>query len=68
MEKKLKPDVTKEMDNAKATIMQLLEREIVSAYYGPEGVARNALRSDKFLKEALELLDNIERYREILRL
>ena len=68
LEKKLKPDVTKEMDNAKATIMQLLEREIVSAYYGPEGVARNALRSDKFLKEALELLDNIERYREILRL
>lgn len=66
LEKKLQHDVVKEMDKAKTSIMRLLEREIVSAYYYQEGIARNALRSDKFLNEALRLLGDMDRYNSLL--
>lgn len=66
LEKKLQHDVVKEMDKAKTSIMRLLEREIVSAYYYQEGIARNALRSDKFLNEALRLFGDMDRYNSLL--
>lgn len=66
LEKKLRHDVGKEMDKAKPSIMHLLEREIVAAYYYSEGIAQNALRTDKILDEALRLFGDMERYNKLL--
>lgn len=66
LEKKLKHDVNKEMDKAKESIVQLLNREIVAAYYYQEGAARNSLRTDKFTSEALQLLANKDKYTKLL--
>lgn len=66
LEKKLKHDVNKEMDKAKESIVQLLNREIVVAYYYQEGAARNSLRTDKFTSEALQLLANKDKYTKLL--
>lgn len=66
LEKKLKHDVNKEMDKAKSSIVELLNREIVAAYYYQEGLARNSLRGDKFTIEALQLLTDKDKYTKLL--
>ena len=67
LKKKLSHNVAKDLDYNKEYIKQLLENEIVAAYYFQAGAIQNSLRYDKQIKEAVKLLNSPEEYRKILR-
>lgn len=67
LEKKLKHNVAKDLDYNKATVKQLIENDIVSAYYFQRGAVQNSLRNDKQMKEAMSLINDSNRYNGILR-
>jgi len=54
--------------NNKSEIKKLLSSEIVSRYYYQEGRIKERLKYDVDIKEALKLFQNIEEYKNILRL
>lgn len=66
LKKKLSHNVAKDLDYNKQTIKQLLENDIVAAYYYQRGAIENSLRYDKQVKEAVRLLDSPEEYAKIL--
>ena len=66
LEKKLSHNVAKDLDYNKEYIKQLLENEIVAAYYFQAGAIQNSLRYDKQIKEAIKLLNSPEEYKKIL--
>ena len=66
LEKKLSHNVAKGLDYNKEYIKQLLENEIVAAYYFQAGAIQNSLRYDKQIKEAIKLLNSPEEYKKIL--
>lgn len=66
LQKKLTHNVERDLDYNKQTIKQLLENDIVAAYYYQGGAIRNSLRYDKQVKEALRLLQTPEEYQKIL--
>ena len=66
LEKKLNHDVAYGLDRHEQTIRQILESEIVAAYYYQAGSIEAGLRNDKQLQEAVRLLKNPEEYRKIL--
>ena len=66
LKKKLSHNVAKDLDYNKAYIKQLLENDIVSAYYFQGGAIQNSLRYDKQVKEAVKLLQSPEEYAKIL--
>lgn len=68
LKKKLSHNVAKDLDYNKEYIKQLLENEIVAAYYFQAGAIQNSLRYDKQIKEAVKLLNSPEEYSKILRL
>ena len=59
-------DVTRDMDAHRQEIQQLLEQEIVSAYYYQGGQLQVALRTDKTLSKAKEILNDKEAYLRII--
>ena len=59
-------DVARDMDAHHQEIQQMLEQEIVSAYYYQGGELQVALRSDKTLDKAKEILNNKDTYLRIL--
>ena len=67
LKKKLSHNVAKDLDFNKEYIKQLLENEIVAAYYFQAGAIQNSLRYDKQIKEAVKLLNSPEEYSKILR-
>ena len=67
LKKKLSHNVAKDLDYNKEYIKQLLENEIVAAYYFQAGAIQNSLRYDKQIKEAIKLLKSPEEYSKILR-
>ena len=67
LKKKLSHNVAKDLDYNKEYIKQLLENEIVAAYYFQAGAIQNSLRYDKQIKEAVKLLNLPEEYSKILR-
>ena len=67
LKKKLSHNVAKDLDYNKEYIKQLLENEIVAAYYFQAGAIQNSLRYDKQIKEAVKLLNSPEEYGKILR-
>ena len=67
LKKKLSHNVAKDLDYNKETIKELLENDIVAAYYYQGGAIQNSLRYDKQVKEALRLLSSPEEYAKILR-
>ena len=67
LKKKLSHNVVKDLDYNKEYIKQLLENEIVAAYYFQAGAIQNSLRYDKQIKEAVKLLNSPEEYGKILR-
>ena len=67
LKKKLSHNVVKDLDYNKEYIKQLLENEIVAAYYFQAGAIQNSLRYDKQIKEAVKLLNSPEEYSKILR-
>ena len=54
------------LENEKATIIDLLEKEIAGRYYYQRGKTQMNLRNDKEVKEAVNLLKDKERYEGIL--
>ena len=58
--------MAKDLDYNKAYIKQLLENEIVAAYYFQAGAIQNSLRYDKQVKAAIKLLQSPEEYEKIL--
>ncbi len=66
LKKKLSHNVAKDLDYNKNYIKQLLENDIVSAYYFEGGAIQNSLRYDKQVRAAIELLQAPEKYEEIL--
>ena len=67
LEKKLAHNLDRDLDRHKPLIMQLLQNDIVAAYYYQAGSIANTLQYDKQMKAAEELLLDQERYRQMLR-
>ena len=59
-------DVARDMDVHRQEIQQMLEQEIVSAYYYQGGQLQVALRTDKTLDEAKRILTEDGAYHRIL--
>lgn len=66
LEKKLKHDLARDLDKDSAVIRQMLEADIISAYYYQAGQIENALKHDKLCREACSLLQDEARYKEFL--
>ena len=66
LEKKLNHDVAYGLDRHEQTIRQILESEIVAAYYYQAGSIEAGLRSDKQLQEAIHLLKHPDEYQKLL--
>ncbi|MGM9697479.1 MAG: S41 family peptidase [Prevotella sp.] len=66
LRRKLKHDVARDIEREKETIMEMLERDIATAYYYQAGGIENSLRYDKQLKEAVKLLENEDEYNKVL--
>ncbi|UKK59677.1 S41 family peptidase [Prevotella communis] len=63
---KLKHDVASDLDKHRETIQQILELDIIGAYYFQSGSIEAGLYADKQLKEAERLLKTPAEYRKIL--
>ena len=66
LESKLKHDVAFDLEKHKETLLQILEMDIVTAYYYQAGSIEAGLNYDKQLKEAERLLKNPEEYKKLL--
>jgi carboxyl-terminal processing protease len=66
LEKKLEHNLERELDKNRDIICQLLEQEIVTAYYHQNGRIANMLRTDTQVRKAKELLLDKKRYQEII--
>lgn len=66
LEAKLTPDLDRDLESFKKDITQLLNIEIAKRYYFKRGEIIEELKNDKGVKEAIEILNNPTRYKEIL--
>lgn len=66
LETKLKPNLDRDLDNFKNDIISHLNSEIIKRYYYQKGQFIIALKNDKGLEKALEILDNPNQYKELL--
>lgn len=66
LEAKLNHNLDHDLDFNKPIIKQLLAADIVAAYYYQRGTVENALRNDKQFAEAVKLLNDSQRYKDIL--
>ena len=66
LEKKLAHNLDKDLDRHKKVIMQLLQNDIVAAYYYQAGTIANTLQYDKQMAKAVEILLDNEQYKRIL--
>ena len=66
LEKKLNHDVAFALDRYEQVIRQIVEQEIIAAYYYQAGAIEAGLGYDKQLKEAIRLLKTPEEYRKVL--
>lgn len=67
LEQKLKHDVSSDLDKHRETIQQLVELDIISAYYYQAGGIEGGLDYDKQVKAAEQLLKSPAEYQKILR-
>ena len=66
LRKKLHHNLAKDLDLAKASIMQVLQSDIVTAYYYQRGAVENGLQADKQVQAAFDLLADKAKYNSIL--
>ena len=66
LEKKLNHDVATDLEKHKEVLMQVLESDIIAAYYYQSGAIEAGLNYDRQLKEAIRLLQNPDEYQKIL--
>ena len=62
LEKKLNHDVAFALDRHEQVIRQMVESDIIAAYYYQAGAIEASLNNDKQVKEAIRLLKNPEEY------
>ena len=67
LENKLKHNLDLELDRFAKDIKPLLAEEIVKRYYYEKGSVQETLKDDADLKKALEVLQNQEEYKKILK-
>jgi len=65
LEAKLKHDTEKDLDRNEKLIRQVIENDIVSAYYYEAGAVENSLNDDKTFLKAVDIIKNKE-YEKIL--
>lgn len=63
---KIVPDITKNIEDNKAEISELLSLEIIKRYFFQKGEIEFSLRTDKDLKTSIELLSDEKKYSQIL--
>lgn len=66
LKKKLTHNVARDLDNNKRYIKNLLDNDIVAAYYYQAGAIRNSLCFDKQVKRAVEILSDPVEYKRLL--
>ena len=66
LEKKLGHNLDKDLDRHKDVIRQILQNDIVAAYYYQSGAVSNTLQYDKQMKAAEQILLDQERYQKLL--
>jgi carboxyl-terminal processing protease len=66
MEAKIKSEKAAEMERSKDKILHEIEQEIVGRFYYQRGKVRKGLVNDPEVKEAVKLLNDNSRYRQIL--
>ena len=66
LESKLNHNVAFDLDKHERVIRQIVEQEIIAAYYFQAGTIESSLRYDKQLKEAIRLLKSPEEYKKVL--
>ena len=66
IQKKLFEEKIQEVSKNKDIISMLLEEEIIKKYYYKEGVYLHNLKNDKVIFEALKLMQNQDKYYQIL--
>ena len=66
LESKLNHDVAFDLEKHKAVLLQILESDIIAAYYYQAGAIEAGLNYDRQLKEAERLLRNPEEYKKLL--
>ena len=66
LSERLRHDVASDLDKHRETIQQILELDIVAAYYYQRGSIEAGLHYDKQLREAVRLLNNSDEYRRLL--
>lgn len=66
LEKKLTHNLDRDLDHFSKEIKELLANEIVKRYYYQRGAIQQQLKSDKWVKEAIELLTDTAAYNKIL--
>ena len=64
---KLKHNVAQDIGREKETIRQMIEQDIIAAYYYQAGAIEAGLKHDTQLKAALELLGDDAEYRKVLK-
>jgi carboxyl-terminal processing protease len=67
LENILKPDLDKDLTEFRKDIQQYLEDEIVRRYYYQKGGIEYRLRSDKWVQKGLEILNDRQKYNEIIK-
>lgn len=65
---KLKHDVAHDIERNKQTLRQMIEQDILSAYYYQAGMIEAGLSSDKQLQEAVKVLNDKATYNKLLNL
>jgi carboxyl-terminal processing protease len=66
LEKQLNHNVATDLDKHEKVLRQVLETDIIAAYYYQRGTIEAALNYDKQVKEAIRLLKNKEEYKKTL--
>jgi carboxyl-terminal processing protease len=66
LESKLRHDVATDVDKHEEVLRQMLELDIIAAYYYQAGSIEGGLKYDVQLKEAVRLLGSPEEYRKLL--
>lgn len=64
---KLQHNIERELDNNRNIIQQLIESDIITAYYYQKGAIANSLQTDTQVQEAKKLLLDEKRYESILK-
>lgn len=65
---KLQPSKANDLQKYKDEIVPVLEDEIVGRYYYQKGRILHGLEKDAFIKESIEILNDLARYKKVLNL